>query len=211
MTATWSNAVLVAVLPHFSHFSKNLNLPIPIPITTNQVAHFAPPTVLDQFAAKAVLTNGYVLFYFNGMVNGFSSPGDWYQILDIDLEGRFAGKDNMTTNEAIDLARESFVKAGHKLAEANMAEPPTEFEPPFDLARYGHIPWCKLEWRSPDSDTNVNHFYSVEFHMDMNQKRVAKMLIFGMKFWGPLPNLNPELEADYRKRMRTNAPPAVSP
>src|SRR5215831_18535754 len=103
MTAAWSNAVLVAVLPHFSDFSKNLNLSIPLPITTNQVAQFVPPTVLDQFAAKAVLTNGYVLYYLNDFVNGFSSPGDWYQILDIDLEGRFAGKEIMTTNEAIDL------------------------------------------------------------------------------------------------------------
>jgi hypothetical protein len=203
MTAAWSNAVLVAVLPHFSDFSKNLNLPIPLPITTNQVAQFVPPRVMDQFAAKAVLTNGYVLFYFNGMVNGFSSPGDWYQILDIDLEGRFAGKDNMTMKEAIELARQSFVRAGHTLAEAGMEKSPTAIEPSFDLPRYGHIPWCKLVWDNR-GETNNQRFYSVEFHIDMNQKRIAKMLIFGMKFWRPLPNLNPELEADYQKRIRGN-------
>lgn len=204
MTAAWSNAVLVAVLPHFSDFSKNLNLPIPLPITTNQVAQFVPPRVMDQFAAKAVLTNGYVLFYFNGMVNGFSSPGDWYEIQDIDLEGRFVGKDRITMKEAIDLARRTFVKAGHTLAEANMEKPPIEIEPSLDLSHYGHIPWCKLRWRSSQSETNVNRYYSVEFDIDMKEKRVAKMLVFGMKFWRPLPNLNPEMEADYQKRIRGN-------
>jgi len=42
MTATYSNAMLVAILPHVSDCAKQLDLPITQPITTSQVAHFRP-------------------------------------------------------------------------------------------------------------------------------------------------------------------------
>ena len=42
MTAAYSNAVLVAILPHVSDFAKKLDLPIPQPITATQVLKSRP-------------------------------------------------------------------------------------------------------------------------------------------------------------------------
>jgi hypothetical protein len=101
------------MLPHFSDFAKQLNLPIPTPITISQVARFTPPIETDEFEVGLWLTNSYTFHYLNGSMVGFNSlHDDWYIQQDIDGLERFVGKDNMTTNEAIDLARNSLVKLG---------------------------------------------------------------------------------------------------
>ena len=212
ITATWSNAVLVALLPQFSDCAKQLNLPIPTPITTSQVARFSPPIKADEFNAALWLTNGYTFHYLNGAIFGFYSlPDDWYFQQDIDGLERFVGKDNMTTNEAIDLARNSFVKLGYKLSDFQMDGPSSTIEVAPDTDRYGHVPFCKVEWQNLTSPTNS---YYMEFHVNMNQKRLLGMALVGQKLWRPLPKVNatPELETDYQKKhppvkmfSRTNA------
>jgi len=219
ITATWSNAVLVALLPHFSDCSKQLNLPIPTPITMSQVAEFHPPVEAGVFESALWLTNGYIFHYLNGAVTGFNDlHNDWYIQQDIDGLERFSGKDNMTTNEAIELARNSFVKLGYKLSDFQMDGPPTDFEKPADTQVLGHIPFCKVTWQ--DLTTHTNYHY-LEFHVNMNQKRLLGMALVSQKLWQPLPKVDatPELEADYRKThkkfpqgkmySRTNAPPSI--
>jgi hypothetical protein len=220
ITATWSNAVLVALLPHFSDCAKQLNLPIPTPITISQVARFMPPIETRAFEAGLWLTNGYIFNYLNGAVTGFNSlPDDWFVQQDIDGVERFAGKDNMTTNEAISLARNSFVKLGYKLADFQMDEPPTSIEGPYDNARLGHIPFCRVTWQNL---TNRENYHLLEFHVNMNQKKLLGMALVSQKLWRPIPKVDatPELEADYQKNnqsaksgkmySRTNAPPTIS-
>ncbi|HLX72872.1 MAG TPA: hypothetical protein VKV04_24880 [Verrucomicrobiae bacterium] len=214
ITAAWSNAVLVALLPHFSDCAKQLNLPIPTPITISQVARFMPPIEADVFEVGLWLTNGYQFHYLNGAIAGFNSlHDDLYIQQDIDGLERFTGKDNMTTNEAINLARNSFVKLGYKLSDFHMDGPPTEFEVAPDTERYGHVPFCKVTWQNRSSPTN---YYYLEFHVNMNQKRLLGMSLVGQKLWRPIPKVDatPELETDYQKQhppgkmySRTNAPP----
>jgi hypothetical protein len=213
ITATWSNAVLVALLPHFSDCAKQLNLPIPTPIMMSQVAQFHPPIETGAFEAGLWLTNGYTFFYLNGAVTGFNSMrDDWFVQQDIDGLERFVGKDNMTTNEAIVLARNSFVKLGYKPADFQMDGQPSAIEGPYDNERLGHIPYCRVTWeyRSP-----TNHCL-LEFDVNMNQKRLSGMALVSQKLWRPLPKIDatPELETDYQKKHqpakmfhRTNAPP----
>lgn len=220
ITATWSNAVLVALLPHFSDCSKQLNLPIPTPITMSQVADFHPPIETGVFESALWLTNGYIFHYLNGAVTGFNDlHNDWFIQQDIDGVERFAGKDNMTTNEAIDLARNSFVKLGYKPADFQMDGLPSEIEGPYDNGRLGHIPFCKVTWQNL---TNRENYHLLEFHVNMNQKRLLGMALVGQKLWRPLPKVDatPELESDYQKNhkkfpagkmySRTNAPPTIS-
>ena len=120
----------------------------------------------------------------------------------------------MTTNEAIDLARNSFVKLGYKLADFHMDESPTKIEGSYENARLGHVPFCQLTWQSPDKGRS--NFYYLEFHVDMNQRRLAGMNLVGKKLWRSLPKVDatPELETDYQKKhplgkmySRTNAQP----
>ena len=213
ITATWSNAVLVALLPHFSDCSKQLNLPIPTPITMSQVADFHPPIETGNFESALWLTNSYIFHYLNGAVTGFNDlHNDWFIQQDIDGVERFAGKDNMTTNEAIDLARNSFVKLGYKPADFQMDGPPTEISAPIELGKEGHVPFCKITWQNL---TNRENYHLLEFHVNMNQKQLLGMALVSQKLWRPLPKVDatPVLETDYQKKQqpgkmysRTNAP-----
>lgn len=219
ITAAYSNAVLVAVLPHFSEGAKQLDLPIITPITINQVVRFAPPIQTNYFQAAIWLTNGYWFYYDQGSMTGFRSPDNLYTQESFDHVERLVGKDNMTTNEAIDLARTSFMKLGYKLADFHMDEPPTEFEGAFDLQKIGHMPFCQVTWRSPKGETNALESYYLQFDVNMQRKRLAGMSLLGKKLWRPVPKIDatPELESDYQKRTqgkmfsRTNAPATMRP
>src|SRR5882724_7496742 len=122
ITAAYSNAVLVAILPHVSDCAKQLDLPIAQPITVQQVARFNTMPYPDFVGGGLWLTNGYTFVFEWGYVNGFHSPNDWFSEQDIVNLERYAGKDNMTTNEAIELARSSLTKLGYKPADFHVNE-----------------------------------------------------------------------------------------
>lgn len=195
ITATYSNAALVAILPYFSNFSKAVDLPIKTPITISQVAHFAPPIRTNYWTAAIWLTNRYWLAFHCGYVEGLRSPDDFFTQQDFEGVERLVGKDNMTTNEAIDLARNSFVKLGYKLTDFHMEGPPTRFKGPAE-SRVGHIPFCQAIWESPEGETNVDKSYSVEFHVDTHKKQIVGMFLSSRKFWRPEPKIDaaPEME-----------------
>lgn len=219
MTATYSNAVLVAILPHISDCAKQLDLPIPQPITATQITRFNPSPYKDFIGGAFWLTNHCWFVFDNGYVHGFRSPDDWFTMADEywnHLE-RYVGKDNMTTNEVIELARNSFRNLGYKPEDFHVNEQPTRVEGPYDNKKLGHIPYCRVEWDSPTSTIQqmLGLNFNIQFDVDMQRKQVVGMNLSGKRFFRPNPKIAvvPELESDYRKRIqgkmftRTNAPP----
>ena len=110
MTAAYSNAVLVAILPHVSDFSKKLNLPLPQPITVAAVKEFRPSPYKDDIGGGLMLTNGFWFAFNQGAVDLYRSPDDFFSGLDPNWPVSGYGKDNMTTNDALALARTSLIK-----------------------------------------------------------------------------------------------------
>jgi len=79
ITATYSNALLVAILPHVSDFSKKLELPIPQPITVAQVRRFNLNPYNGHLSGSVVLTNRYwFAFDEGGYVVSFRSPDNFF-------------------------------------------------------------------------------------------------------------------------------------
>src|SRR6185312_4821041 len=116
MTATYSNALLVAIMPHVSDFSKKLELPIPQPVTPAMVREFRPSPYKEFIGGAVILTNGDWFTFNNGAVDGYRSPDNAFKD-DAPAENwpKYAyGKDNMTTNDCLALARESLTKIGYK-------------------------------------------------------------------------------------------------
>lgn len=221
MTVAYSNAVLVAVLPHVSGFAAKLDLPTPQPIAASQVlwSHAAP--YKDWVEDALVLTNGYwFLIDARGFVSSFRAPTNWFfeqEFTDERIRG-YLGQDHMTTNEVISMARDSLVKLGYKPELTHSYETPT-LEGPFDLHRKeiaGHVPYCRVMWDWP-KEAQQNH---ITIEINMQTKTLVGMYIA----FSRTNNLSstpikvgvvPELEADYQKRMKassrmffnTNAPP----
>ena len=214
MTATYSNALLVAILPHVTDCAKQLDLPIPQPITANQVIRFGASPYKDSIAGGIWLTNHYWFVFENGYVGGFRSPDDWFTMADEywDHLERYVGKDNMTTNEAVELARHAFRNLGYQPEEFHVDGLPTKVEGPYDNKKLGHIPHCRVEWNSPEatSQEEFNRSYHIQFDIDMQLKQVVGMSLSSKKFFRPDPKIDvvPELESDYRKRIQshTNVP-----
>src|SRR5579885_2219392 len=119
ITAAYSNAVLLAILPHVSNCVQRLELPIPQPITASQVAHFNVSPWNEDVGGSLWLTNHYQFVFGNGYLRAFQSPANWFNNQydnwdDVDYFKRYVGKENMTTNEAIEFARHSFYKLGYQ-------------------------------------------------------------------------------------------------
>ncbi len=149
MTAAYSNAVLVAVLPYVNDFATRLHIPIQQPITTNQVARsYAPPT-RDSVSAGVWLTNGYWFMVGDaGYVQGYSAPTNFFteQEYGPNVLKKYMGKDNMATNEVVDTARKSLLDVGFKSEWTHADETPT-IQGPFDM-KIGHAPYCSISWET---------------------------------------------------------------
>jgi hypothetical protein len=85
-------------------------------------------------------------------------------------------------------------------------------------AQIGHIPYCKVEWNSPEatSQEEFDQSYKIRFDIDMQSKQVVGMTLTSKRFFKPDPKVDivPELESDYRNRMQnnilTNAPAHIN-
>lgn len=214
ITAAYSNALLVAILPHISDCAKQLDLPIAQPITVAQVMRFNANPLSDIIGGAIWLTNNYSFVFQWGYTESFNSPDDFFTMSDENWDHleRYVGKDNMTTNDAIEFARNSFSKLGYNLADFRVNEQPTMLEGPYDNKRIGHVPFCRIVWKSPEATTREERLnsYSVQFDIDMQRKQVVGMSLSGTNFWraNPTIDIQPELESDYRKRTQshTNIP-----
>jgi len=201
VTAAFSNAVLVAILPHVSDFAKKLDLPISQPITTSQVAHFNVANLKGWVGGGLFLTNHYQFGFSDGYVGVFHNLNDNPFVVSDDPARtwpRFAGKDNMTTNDAIELARDTLRKLGYdpKLLDAD--GPPFSIAGPSDMKAGYHFPYCDIWWN--DDKVTLN------FQIDMNKKTVVGMDLVSTNLLRPNPKIDvvPELESDYQKRIRGN-------
>lgn len=92
VTAAYSNAVLVAILPQVSDFSQQLDLPVHTPITFGQVARFHCDPRKGQIGGWLKLTNGFEFWYFQGHVNRFASPQCWYRPQEPEAAPSFFGQ-----------------------------------------------------------------------------------------------------------------------
>jgi len=207
ITAAFSNAVLVAILPHVSNFAEKLDLPIPQPITTSQIAHCNVSPWKDDVGGSVWLTNHYQFVFGSGYLRAFQSPTNWFNNQydnwnDSEYFKRYLGKDNITTNEAVEFARRSFYKLGYQPKDFDISGPPTSFEGPVNTKKLGHFPFCRMEWDSPESKIQnlLGLDYSIQFDIDMQRKQIVGMDLSGRRFFRPNPKVSvvPDLETNYR-------------
>jgi len=191
MTATYSNAMLVAILSHVSDCARQLDMPIPQPVTVNHVRRFNPSPYKDFVGGGLWLTNQYWFVFNDGFVHGYRCPDDYFTMADENW-------DNLERYVGVDIA-------------------PTHTLGPYENKRLGHIPYFRAEWSSPKarSRAEFDRGYRIQFDISLQQKRVVGMSLMSKRFFRPDPKVDvvPELESDYQKQkqvhlfVRTNAPP----
>ncbi len=151
VTAAYSNAVLVAIMPHVSNFAKTLDLPIPQPVTIAQVKKFGCSPRADHIGGRVVLTNDYSFTFDLGAVVLYRSPHSYYSLQDPDRLPEFYGTVKVKKDEAINIAHNALKKLGYSDSELFLdlkpkVTPPKRNEGK-EIARY------LVEWINPENVT----------------------------------------------------------
>jgi hypothetical protein len=150
VTAQYSNAVLVAVLPYFSNVSKELDLPTPHPITQADIAQFHV-LPFREMTASARLKNGCVFNFAFGFVVTYVSPrSPLSSHVQRDTPTSNSQK-LMTEQEVVQEARNSILRLGISLSDVFADGEPTvtTYRKPFpnSVARY------RIQWLEPHGET----------------------------------------------------------
>jgi hypothetical protein len=165
ITAAYSNALLVAVMPHVSDFAKKLDLPTPQPVTISQVKQFVCFPRTDHIGGRVVLTNGCEFIFDHGRVERFDSPRSFYYLQDPDLVPTFYGEIKISQERALQIAHDAIKKLGYNDAMLSADKPP-RLKPPIKdhnhfIARYD------IRWDDPTRGDNPNDPpKSIEFEID---------------------------------------------
>jgi hypothetical protein len=209
-TPEYSNAVLKVLLPRFTDFARRMGLDVPLPLTSRHIREFRTNPTAGVVGAALWLTNGYHMVFSFGVVDSFRTPRDYLQIQDFSAVPEYYGTLRMTKEEAIALAKKTIADLGYKLSDVAYDWPMKVWGPGKQGTNV--IPFYEVRWEEPEEGW---HTY---VHIDGENKRVVGLSLDVRKIRGPDPRVDvqPELQSDYRKRMkaagssmflRTNAPP----
>ena len=147
ITAQYSNAVLVAILPHVSDFAHKLNLPIPTPVTPAQVRYFKCDPRKDHVGGMLMLTNRFQFTFLNGRVCVYRSPSSYFSLQDIDMPAEFYGPVKVSKKEAVRIAHEAIKKLGYT-DKAVHADTDPKITPPVQIGT-NYVPRYRIRWLDP--------------------------------------------------------------
>ncbi|MDR3378467.1 MAG: PepSY domain-containing protein [Verrucomicrobiae bacterium] len=190
VTAAYSNAVLVAVMPYISNFAEKLDLPVSQPVTVSQVDSFRCSPRSDEVGGRVLLTNGCSFVFHNGGIRAYASPESYYSIDDPSLIPKFFGEVKLTKEEAVAKARNALKKLGYSEAMVFSGSAPQVINPP--EVRKHHVARYQIRWFDPTWGAGgpSNLPSSVEFEIDATTGRIEAATIFNPNTWGPDPNIS---------------------
>ena len=168
VTAEYSNAVLVAMLPYCSDFAAKLDLPVPQPITAEHVVRCGvlPWRNKDGGIAGGSITikGGWTFGFQSGYVGSFTAPHSYFVLQDPDEIPKYFGRVRMTQPEAVEFARRTIRRLAIPLEQVF-----AETEPqvaPLEMVGTNTVPHYRIEWVDPRGSR------SVEIAVNADAKRV---------------------------------------
>jgi hypothetical protein len=176
VTAQYSNAVLVAVLPQISAFVKEAELPMPTPIVLQQVREFRCFPSTDDVGGLVILTNDLRVWYHHGYVNGYRTPHSYYNLQDPRDIPKFYGTCRLNREQALQLARKAIRKYGYSLKDT-FADQPPEIDMPIQIGT-NLVPFYRFQWRDP-----VFGSTAVSIELNADAKRIEEIDLESPFFW----------------------------
>jgi hypothetical protein len=189
ITAQYSNAVLVAVMPYVSDCVKNLELPIPQPVSISQVAEFKCSPRSDLFGGLVILTNGYQFAFLHGHVELYRNQKSYYFLQDPDLIPRFVGPVNLSEREALEVAHRAIKRLGYTDAMLSADRPADVSSPP--RSKTGLVPRYRIRWYdSTRGHDPAHHPLSIEFEVDATSGQIQMLKIANPNTYRPDPKVD---------------------
>jgi len=182
ITAQYSNAVLVAIMPHISECAKALNLPVPTPVAMAQINHFACSPRSDLVGGTITLTNGCEFAFLRGRVEMYRDPGSFFELQDPDLVPKFFGTATLDEKQALRIVHDTIKKLGYTDQLLSADKPPSVTPPP--KVRSHSIPRFRVRWTDPTRGSNPeNPPVSADFEVDAATGQIHLMYILNPNTW----------------------------
>jgi hypothetical protein len=191
VTQAYSNAVLLAVMPHVSDFAVKMQLPLPLPLTTNQVSRFVPRDIKSDVGGTFFLTNGTRISFSHGYVEQYESPHSFTTLQDPDEMKHFHGKLNVDKKGAIAIARNTIEKLGYDLDTVFARLDP--FVEPLQKDKNSIIPVFDISWKDPRGGTAVE----VEVNADTKTVEYFSIFSWGLARPGPTVSVIPPIKEGF--------------
>jgi hypothetical protein len=214
VTAEYSNAVLLAILPHISDYCQKLDLPMATPVTVHQVARFDCSSEKNDPGGGVILTNGFIFGFSHGIVDTFIDRRHSFRSLEDNSRNfEFYGHLKMNKGEAVEFARAEIRRLGYSTTDAFADAEPFLLRMPIKQGT-NVIPYYHLKWRDPRGLT------SIDIEIDGEHKRVTVMELMCSSLWKDSLNVpvkpqelaageapafavgNPALESDFKANVR---------
>ena len=148
ITAQYSNAVLVAVMPYITDFSQKLKLPLQTPVTPAMVQHFKCDVRRGHVGGLVTLTNLSQFTFLDGRVCIYRSPRSFYSCQDPERISEFYGTVKIKQKAALKTARGSIEKMGYT-GSIFHAETPPKITPPEKIG-FHVVPRYLFQWLDPN-------------------------------------------------------------
>ena len=223
VTAQYSNAVLVAVLPYFSDVAKKVDLPVPQPITQTDVAglHVLP---FKEAKASILLKNGCVFDFQSGFVNRYINPDSvsyHSQAFDKTSEQNYKDR-KIEKDEAVQIARITLKKLGIPLEDVFAEQEPRiaiEQKNDANASPHYHIQWLDPRGSgqivgedNPETEkTGLVTSPAVDMEINAETKEVEKWHFASLKsLRRPPPKIN-VIPPTGRGMFDSHIPPPVNP
>lgn len=185
VTAEYSNAVLLAILPHFSNFVQKLDLPCSI--TPEHVINcgILPWRNKDGGIGGGGITvsGGWSFSFQFGYVNSFASPNSYYSKQDSFGISKYYGVVRMNEEEAVQLARNTLKKLGIPLESVFAEQMPRVTLPP--KIGTNVVPHYRVEWLDPRGG-----FHTVDLDINAETRRVESLWMLNKSLERPPPKVS---------------------
>jgi hypothetical protein len=178
-------------------YAGKLNLPIPLPLTTNNVARIKIHNNGGWPHSEIWLTNGWKFIYRHAMVNGYYSP-EVFNSIDFHpfhLQS-FEGKWNLSEEQAINLVKQQLAKLGYSTNNVHMDFAPDVILPAGYFKKI--IPRYLFEWdfwNAAHDDLQSK----VEAEVNADTGTVASLYYDDKTYWNNRPPIHVPISDDTQR------------
>jgi len=188
VTADYSNAVLLAVLPYVSDFATKLDLPVQKPVTPAQVREFKCSWRSDQIGGSVRLLNGFQFSFVDGRVALYRSPKSYYSLQDPTRLPEFYGEVRVSESQAVGIAHEAIRKLGYSDAMLAADRSPLIVPPP--KVGTNTVPRYRIKWFDPHSRDPADLLPTIDLEVDASTRAIRMLTLFSPSTFRPQPKVN---------------------
>jgi hypothetical protein len=188
VTAQYSNAVLMAVMPYVSDFARKMDLPVPQPVTISHVREFRCSPRSDLFGGRVILANHYEFTFLHGRVEMYRNPKSFYELQDPDLVPKFFGPIKLKEHDAVAAARSAIKRMGYAVPMLSADRDP-QVTPPAKVGK-NYVARYRVRWVDPTRGASEAPPPSVEFEVDATTGQIQTMYLFNPNTWKADPKIS---------------------